>query len=81
MPAAVPTPTHFFRFQLFHLGRAGDGGMDFLSRGGLMAGLRERQRRQRRGPRTGGKHRRTGGHAKTEFQKVTAFHTFSPPIA
>jgi hypothetical protein len=79
VPAAVPVPvpTHLFRFQMFHLVCAGDGGTNISIPRQLVVGCRERQRCQRRSLCACRKRGRAGDCTQGEFQKVSAFHDFS----
>jgi len=78
VPAAVPVPVpaHLFRFQVFYLVCAGDGGTNLFIPRQLVVGCRERQGCQRRSLRAGRKRGRTGDRTQGEFQKVSAFHDF-----
>jgi hypothetical protein len=71
-PAAPAAPTNFLGLEPIDFVARGDGGMGILSR--ELTIRSQRLRRQRCGPRAGGKRDAACRKSKGEFQKVPAFH-------
>ena len=78
MPAMVPmpVPAHLLRLQMVDIVLRNHGGFRAFAVWRYQARFR-RNRRQRRGLRSGGKRPRAGNKSKGEFQKVAAFHNIS----